>query len=73
MSTQSLDTRGDICPVPLLKTVKKLGSMQSGDELIVISDHPPAKRSIPLEMDKRKIKYAIIENGPEFKIVITVT
>lgn len=72
MSSKILDTRGDICPVPLLKTIKQISTMQSGDTLTIISDHPPAKRSIPMEMRKRGIKFTSEENGVEFKFVITI-
>lgn len=72
LSLETIDTRGDICPVPVLKTVKKLGSMHSGDTLTVISDHPPAKRSIPMELKKRGIYFEFVENGAEFEIKITV-
>ena len=72
MSSEIIDTRGDICPVPLLKTIKKLGVMHSGDILTVISDHPPAKRSIPMELKKRGIDFEFSEKGAEFEIKITV-
>ncbi|MBW6469716.1 MAG: sulfurtransferase TusA family protein [Methanosarcinaceae archaeon] len=72
MSSETIDTRGDICPVPLLKTIKKLGSMHSGDILTVISDHPPAKRSIPMELNKRGINFELTEKGTELEIKITV-
>ncbi|MCL7413586.1 MAG: sulfurtransferase TusA family protein [ANME-2 cluster archaeon] len=70
--TEVLDTRGDICPVPLLKTIKKVGAMHSNDTLKVISDHPPARRSIPMELKKRGIQFAFNEKGVEFEIIITI-
>lgn len=72
MSSETIDTRGDICPVTVLKTVKKLGGMHSGDILTVISDHPPAKRSIPMELKKRGIDFEFTENGAEFEIKMTI-
>ncbi|MCL7410184.1 MAG: sulfurtransferase TusA family protein [Methanosarcinaceae archaeon] len=72
MSSEIIDTRGDICPIPLLKTMKKLGSMHSGDILTVISDHPPAKRSIQMELKKKNINFELTEKGAEFEIKITV-
>lgn len=72
MTTKVLDTRGDICPVPLLKTIKKVGTMHSRDTLKVISDHLPSRRSIPMELKKRGIQFAFKEKGVEFEIIITV-
>ncbi|MCL7475581.1 MAG: sulfurtransferase TusA family protein [Methanosarcinales archaeon] len=72
MNSEVLDTRGDICPVPLLKTIKKVGAMHSGDTLKVVSDHPPARRSIPMELKKRGIEFTVDEKGVEFEITIIV-
>ncbi|MCL7414235.1 MAG: sulfurtransferase TusA family protein [ANME-2 cluster archaeon] len=72
MISETIDTRGDICPVPLLKTTKTLATLQSGDTFTVVSDHPPAKRSIPMELKKRGIDYKINEKGAEFEITINV-
>ncbi len=68
-----IDVRGDICPVPLLKCVKEIKKMKKGEILVVISDHPPAKRSIPIEMTEQGNKFKIYEKGPEFKIEIVVS
>lgn len=72
MSLEILDTRGDICPVPLLKTIKKIAAMHSGDTLTVVSDHPPARRSIPMEMGKREIEFNFDEKGLEFEITVNI-
>lgn len=68
---ETLDTRGDICPIPLLKTVDKIEQVAEKTGVRVLSDHPPAKRSIPLEMEKRGYKAKVKESGPEFEIIIT--
>lgn len=73
MNSEILDTRGEICPIPLIKTFNKLSSMKNGDELTVISDHPPTRRSIPMELTKRGLNYFLTESNPEFEIHITVT
>ena len=67
-----LDVRGEICPVPLVETVKQIKKMKSGEKLVVISDHPPAKKSIPLEMEQQGHRYKIKEKGAEFEIEIVV-
>jgi len=69
---ETLDVRGEICPVPLVETVRKLKTMKKGDTLKVLADHPPAKKSIPFEMEAQKKKYEMHENGPDFEIIIHV-
>ena len=43
----TLDSSGLSCPMPLLKTKKQLGSMQSGQVLEVISTDPGTKNDLP--------------------------
>ena len=69
---ETLDVRGEICPVPLVETVRKLKTLKKGDILKVLSDHPPAKKSIPFEMEAQKKRFELVENGPDFEIIIYV-
>lgn len=41
-----LDLRGEVCPMPVLKTRKKLEQMQKADVLEVMVDYPAAKENI---------------------------
>lgn len=68
-----LDIRGEICPITLIKCVKEVKGMKPGEKLLVISDHPPAKETIPMEMDERGHKYKIRDKGSEFEIEIRVS
>lgn len=53
MVTENLDITGKVCPICLLAVKKKLKSMNSGDMLIVKTDHPPAaNENIPTAMRK---------------------
>jgi TusA-related sulfurtransferase len=59
-----LDVRGMICPFPLLKTLKRLEEikediLKGGLVLRVITDHPPATRTIPFEVSKRGLKVSV--------------
>ncbi|GHF16803.1 sulfurtransferase TusA [Kordiimonas sediminis] len=45
--TDTLDTRGHLCPMPVLKARKKLESMQAGDILQVAATDPATVRDIP--------------------------
>jgi TusA-related sulfurtransferase len=48
MALRTRDIRGRVCPFCLLAVQKDAAAMQSGDELVVTCDHPPAAtESIP--------------------------
>ena len=47
MAEVRLDCLGEACPIPLLKTQKKLNSMKVGDLLIVEIDHSCAMKNVP--------------------------
>lgn len=47
MAEYTLDCLGEACPVPLMKTEKKMTDMASGDVLIVSIDHSCAMKNIP--------------------------
>ena len=47
MTPNSLDLRGQKCPLPALKTRKLLNSLKAGDELIVECTDPLAGIDIP--------------------------
>ena len=42
-----LDTRGLLCPLPVLKTRKRLGSLKSGEILTIVADDPAAWIDLP--------------------------
>ena len=44
---ETLDCSGLSCPMPLLKTKKHIGNMQSGQILEVISTDPGTKNDLP--------------------------
>ncbi|MCM3342610.1 sulfurtransferase TusA family protein [Paenibacillus sp. MER TA 81-3] len=47
MAEVRLDCMGEACPVPLLKTQKKLKELNKGDVLIVEIDHSCAMKNVP--------------------------
>ena len=47
MAEVRLDCLGEACPVPLIKTEKKLNTMKIGDMLTVDIDHSCAMKNIP--------------------------
>lgn len=47
MADFELDCMGEACPVPLMKTEKKLASLAAGDVLVVHIDHSCAMKNVP--------------------------
>jgi len=47
MAEYRLDCMGEACPVPLIKTQKKLATLNVGDTLIVEIDHSCAMKNVP--------------------------
>ncbi|MBZ4655036.1 MAG: response regulator SirA [Peptococcaceae bacterium] len=47
MSEVILDCMGEACPVPLIKTQKKMATLSVGDTLIVQIDHSCAMKNVP--------------------------
>ena len=47
MAEYELDCMGEACPVPLMKTEKKLATLATGDTLIVHIDHSCAMKNVP--------------------------
>jgi TusA-related sulfurtransferase len=47
MKEHTLDCLGEACPVPLMKTEKKINSIEIGDVLIVQIDHSCAMKNVP--------------------------
>ncbi len=47
MAEYELDCLGEACPVPLMKTEKKMAALKSGDTLVVHIDHSCAMKNVP--------------------------
>jgi Predicted redox protein, regulator of disulfide bond formation len=47
MAEFTLDCLGEACPVPLIKTEKKMAELAVGDVLIVSIDHSCAMKNLP--------------------------
>lgn len=45
--TETLDTRGLLCPMPVIKTQNKIKTMEKGETLLVIATDPGVKQDIP--------------------------
>jgi len=45
--TETLDARGLLCPMPVIKTQNKIKTMENGETLLVIATDPGVKQDIP--------------------------
>ena len=50
---KQLDARGEVCPWPVMLTMKEIHTMPSGEVLEVLIDHTPSLTNIP-EAAKRE-------------------
>ncbi len=50
---RKLDLRGEVCPYPVIYTLKELDKMKSGEILEVITDHLPATENVPAAVKKK--------------------
>ena len=74
MAEFRLDCLGEACPVPLLKTQKKLANLKIGDLLIVEIDHSCAMKNVPEWARKEGHNVEIEETGDgEWEIYIEKT
>jgi tRNA 2-thiouridine synthesizing protein A len=66
-----LDVRGEICPYPQVKTVAALKKLSPGDELEVLTDHPPTLETVPAQAARLGYVADITEIGTaEWSIVL---
>lgn len=74
MAELTLDCLGEACPVPLMKTEKKINSMAVGDVLIVQIDHSCAMKNIPEWARKQgyNVEVEEVDDG-EWEVVIEKT
>lgn len=73
-SINLLDLRGEICPMPVLRTKKRLENMEKSQILEVMVDYPVAKENIlrmVQQMGEEVIE--VKEEGHIFKIRIRKT
>ncbi len=71
-----LNIEGEICPYPLITTIKKYQeikeNLESGKRILeVTTDHPPAYENIPREFRKKGFQVEVEKMGPaKWKIII---
>ena len=70
-ASMELDLRGSICPGPTGDTLAALKKLLPGGKLLVTTDYPPARQTIPRLVEQRGCSWQIIEDdGKTFRIEI---
>ena len=62
--TETLDCRGQRCPLPVIALARRLGELPVGAELTVLADDPAAANDIPAWCRLRGQEY-LGEAGPD--------
>ncbi len=66
-----IDVRGEICPYPLKKTLEALDRLAPGEELEVLTDHPPSLEMIRITASQRGYAMRVEDAGPaEWRIIL---
>lgn len=67
-----VDTRGELCPLPLIKTKKAVSTASEGDIIKVISDNNTAKSNLMDYITELGFEPALTTEGKEHHIQFTV-
>ncbi len=67
-----IDVRGEICPYPLKKTLEVLERLAPGEELEVLTDHPPSLEMIRIAASQRGYAMRVEDTGPaEWRTILS--
>jgi len=67
-----IDVRGEICPYPVKKTMEAMERLPVGEDLVVLSDHPPSLETIRMVAAQRGFAMRVEDAGPgEWRIVLS--
>jgi tRNA 2-thiouridine synthesizing protein A len=66
-----LDARGERCPLPVLRTEKRLDDLATGARLVVLASDPMAKIDIPLFCRQHGHGCDFEADGETLRFVIT--
>ena len=66
-----VDTRGEVCPYPMLKAVEAMKKLKGREEVVVITDHAPCLETIPPQAQRFGYAYSVEQTGsPEWTITL---
>ncbi len=67
-----LDVRGEICPYPVKKVVEALDRLPPGEELEILTDHPPSLEVLRAIAGQRGFTMRVENAGvAEWRIILT--
>lgn len=66
-----LDCRGEICPLPVIKTKKTLDTMKAGDTVAVWVDNTEAVENIIKMLTSRGYPYTVEEHNADYILTVT--
>lgn len=70
----TLNTVGQLCPMPIIMTSKKMKELHSGDVLEVLSNDAGIKKDMPAWCSSTKNEYiGLVEEGDVFKVYVRKT
>ena len=70
MPDEIIDCRGLKCPLPVLKTEKRIAQVKPGTRLIVLATDPIAKIDIPLFCTQNGHEYEMTVEGDVMRFAI---
>lgn len=66
-----LDVRGEICPYPVQKVVEALDRLPPGEELEILTDHPPSLEIVRAIAGRRGFTMRVENAGvAEWRIIL---
>ena len=71
MSERLLDARGLKCPLPVLKTEKRIAALGAGERIVVLATDPMAKIDIPLYCRQNGHDCSFENDGGAMRFAIT--
>jgi len=71
---ETLDVRGEVCPYPDVKSMRKAKKMNSGEVLEILLDYPLSAEKIPASMKKKGHEVLSVEKTgtSEWKILVKI-
>lgn len=72
---EEVDVVGEVCPRPALIVRRRLTDLETGDELLVRGDYPPAKQNLRRSCEKHgfDVQQVDTERDENFALKISVT
>lgn len=71
---ETLDVRGEVCPYPDVKSMRKAKKMNSGQVLEILLDYPLSAEKIPRSMEKKGHEVLSVDKtgDSEWKILVKI-